>query len=149
MVDALGFTGVEGSFRRACEVTLRVLRKEKDSLINVLETLVYDPLLEWSKQSKQTKKRSLRNESAMAHISVVRSKLNGDAKNKLEEYARATKRHTDPKKPQQQGIILSVEGQVCVCVCVSFTLSCLSPLPFVVCLLIRVSLLLPTGAQVD
>lgn len=48
MVNALGVTGYEGVFRCTCEVTLRVLREERDSLLNVLRTFIYDPLVEWS-----------------------------------------------------------------------------------------------------
>eukprot|EP00043_Microstomoeca_roanoka_P020156 m.239200 g.239200 ORF g.239200 m.239200 type:complete len:1001 (-) comp17118_c1_seq9:1951-4953(-) len=93
MVDALGFTGVEGVFRRTCEVTLHVLRQEQDSLINVLETLVYDPLLEWSKSTKQHKSRKIRNELGVEKIEVVKSKLRGLSNS-------------------NRGLALSIEGQV-------------------------------------
>ena len=33
MVDAMGPMGYEGVFRRACEVTLRVMRDERDPLM--------------------------------------------------------------------------------------------------------------------
>lgn len=51
MVEAMGSTGVEGSFRKCCEVTLRILRKEIDTLLSVLKPFVHDPLVEWSKKS--------------------------------------------------------------------------------------------------
>lgn len=51
MVEAMGSTGIEGSFRKCCEVTLRVLRKEIDTLLSVLKPFVHDPLVEWSKKS--------------------------------------------------------------------------------------------------
>jgi len=47
VVDGFGVTGVEGVFRRACEVTMRILRENKDSLMSVLESFVHDPLVEW------------------------------------------------------------------------------------------------------
>ena len=34
--------------RRACEVTLGVLRGHKDTLMSVLETFVYDPFVDWT-----------------------------------------------------------------------------------------------------
>ncbi|KAH9855081.1 hypothetical protein C2E23DRAFT_725567 [Lenzites betulinus] len=48
IVDGFGVTGVEGVFRIACEVTLRLLRENKDCLMNVLDAFVHDPLLEWA-----------------------------------------------------------------------------------------------------
>jgi phosphatidylinositol kinase/protein kinase (PI-3 family) len=47
MQVALGFTGVEGNFRKACEKALRVLRNNKESLLTLLEAFVYDPLVDW------------------------------------------------------------------------------------------------------
>lgn len=40
-------TGIEGTYRRTCESVLTVLRRNKDSLMAVLEAFVYDPLLNW------------------------------------------------------------------------------------------------------
>lgn len=51
MIEAMGSTRIEGSYRRCCEVTLRVLRKEMDTLLSVLTPFVHDPLVEWSKKS--------------------------------------------------------------------------------------------------
>lgn len=43
MVSAMGPTGVEGPFRVACEITLRMLREVQETLISVLQPFVYDP----------------------------------------------------------------------------------------------------------
>ena len=48
MQNALGFTGVEGNFRRGAEAAMRVLRSNKESLITLLEAFVYDPLVDWT-----------------------------------------------------------------------------------------------------
>ncbi len=48
MQRALGITGVEGSFRTACEQSLRVLRRNKETLLTLLEAFVYDPLVDWT-----------------------------------------------------------------------------------------------------
>ena len=48
MVDAFGITGVEGAFRKACELTMQTMKQNKDALLSVLGTFVHDPLLEWS-----------------------------------------------------------------------------------------------------
>ena len=48
MERALGVTGVEGVFRVACEHTLRVLRKNREIMLTLLEAFVYDPLVDWT-----------------------------------------------------------------------------------------------------
>jgi len=48
MQRALGITGVEGTFRTACEQSLRVLRRNKETLLTLLEAFVYDPLVDWT-----------------------------------------------------------------------------------------------------
>ena len=52
MVDAFGVTGVDGAFRKRCEVTLRVMRAHNESLRCVLEAFVHDPFVEWSTKKK-------------------------------------------------------------------------------------------------
>lgn len=54
MVDGFGVTGVEGSYRKCCEVTMRLVRNHKNTLMSVMETFVHDPLLEWSKKSSKS-----------------------------------------------------------------------------------------------
>ena len=45
---SMGYAGVEGPFRIACEKVLRVLRRNKETLLTLLEAFVYDPLVDWS-----------------------------------------------------------------------------------------------------
>lgn len=40
-------SGIEGSFRNTCEISMKVLRDNKESLMAVLEAFVYDPLISW------------------------------------------------------------------------------------------------------
>ncbi|EJD47416.1 atypical/PIKK/FRAP protein kinase [Auricularia subglabra TFB-10046 SS5] len=47
LVNAMEVTGVHGSFKNSCEIIVRVLRKNRDSLLAVLEAFVYDPLISW------------------------------------------------------------------------------------------------------
>ena len=54
MIDGLGITGYEGMFLRVCEITLRVLRTHRETLISVLETFIHDPLVEWTKSYKSS-----------------------------------------------------------------------------------------------
>lgn len=54
MIDGLGITGYEGIFLRVSEITLFVLRTNKDTLTSVLETFIHDPLVEWTKSHKSS-----------------------------------------------------------------------------------------------
>jgi len=50
MVETTGapqVSGIEGSYRNTCEISMRVLRDNKESLMAVLEAFVYDPLINW------------------------------------------------------------------------------------------------------
>ena len=47
LVQALEASGFEGTFRYTCESVMRCLRKNRDSLTSLLETFVYDPLINW------------------------------------------------------------------------------------------------------
>lgn len=47
LINAMEVTGIEGTYRRTCESVMHVLRRNKDSLMAVLEAFVYDPLLNW------------------------------------------------------------------------------------------------------
>eukprot|EP01104_Vermistella_antarctica_P000609 TRINITY_DN10760_c0_g1_i1.p1 TRINITY_DN10760_c0_g1~~TRINITY_DN10760_c0_g1_i1.p1 ORF type:complete len:903 (-),score=131.03 TRINITY_DN10760_c0_g1_i1:243-2702(-) len=49
---ALGLTGHEGVFRTVCEITLRQLRDNRATLLSVLESFLFDPLVEWSGKGK-------------------------------------------------------------------------------------------------
>lgn len=66
MVDAMGITGIEGLFRITCEVTGVLVRENEASLMNILETLLYDPLLDWKTQNKPQE-----------HLKKVRNKIRG------------------------------------------------------------------------
>lgn len=57
LVDGLGVTGVEGVFRIACEVTMQLLRDNKDSLMSVLDAFIHDPLVEWEDEKRKLVRR--------------------------------------------------------------------------------------------
>ncbi|WVQ93187.1 hypothetical protein IAU59_000251 [Kwoniella sp. CBS 9459] len=48
IVDGLGITGIEGTFRRCSEHTLRVLRDASSLVLTVLEVFKHDPLYAWA-----------------------------------------------------------------------------------------------------
>ncbi|KAL9713509.1 phosphatidylinositol kinase- protein kinase tor1 [Leucoagaricus gongylophorus] len=61
LTHAMEVSGIEGSFRNTCEITMTVLRDNKESLMAVLEAFVYDPLINW--RLMQTEVDGRRNES--------------------------------------------------------------------------------------
>lgn len=66
IIDAMGICGIEGVFRIACEVVGTLIRENEAPLMNILETLLYDPLLDW-KTSQNPEE----------HLRKVRRKIRG------------------------------------------------------------------------
>ncbi|KAG0703892.1 hypothetical protein DFH29DRAFT_981716 [Suillus ampliporus] len=57
LVDGLGVTGIEGVFRIACEITMQLLRDNKDPLMSVLDAFIHDPLVEWEDETRKIQRR--------------------------------------------------------------------------------------------
>lgn len=87
LVAAFGPIGTEGNFRRVCEITMRVMRKEKDALLTTLKPFMHDPCIEWIKV-RETRNRLDRedkhaeNKSAKFRIEVTERKLKGYPRSK-------------------------------------------------------------------
>lgn len=47
VINAMEVSGIEGTFRTTCNQVLEVMRKNRDSLMAVLEAFVHDPLINW------------------------------------------------------------------------------------------------------
>ena len=47
LVNAMEVSGIDGTFRTTSETVMHVLRKNKNSVMAVLEAFVYDPLINW------------------------------------------------------------------------------------------------------
>ncbi|XP_055375785.1 serine/threonine-protein kinase Tor [Condylostylus longicornis] len=58
LINAMEVTGIEGTYRKTCESVMIVLRRNKDSLMAVLEAFVYDPLLNWRLLDSDKNRRS-------------------------------------------------------------------------------------------
>ncbi len=58
MVDAMGVTGCDGVFRKSAEITMGILRDNRDSLMSVLEAMVHDPLGEWGTDDRHRSRNS-------------------------------------------------------------------------------------------
>ncbi|KAG0346961.1 hypothetical protein BG004_000424 [Podila humilis] len=54
ILTSFGVTGVEGNFRIGCEQTMKVMRKNKEILVTLLEAFVYDPLVDWQIEAPVT-----------------------------------------------------------------------------------------------
>lgn len=87
MIEAMGPLGIEGSFKRSCEVTMRVLRDNKEMLKTVLQSFLHDPLNAWlvkarnptsSAQGRQGL--SNVNEKAKFHLKNIEFRLDGYVK---------------------------------------------------------------------
>ncbi|XP_038156648.1 serine/threonine-protein kinase ATR isoform X1 [Cyprinodon tularosa] len=102
MVHAMGPMGTEGLFRQACEVTLRLMRDQREPLMSVLKTFLHDPLVEWSKPSKGLVKTQANetgeivNEKAKTHVCEIEQRLQGVIKS----------------RNKVLGLPLSIEGHV-------------------------------------
>jgi ataxia telangiectasia mutated family protein len=57
IVDAMGLTQTEGSFRRSCEEVLRVLRDNALQIMTILEVVIHDPLYKWSLSPLQARQK--------------------------------------------------------------------------------------------
>ncbi|XP_045440081.1 serine/threonine-protein kinase ATR isoform X4 [Pipistrellus kuhlii] len=102
MVNGMGPMGTEGLFRRACEVTMRLMRDQREPLMSVLKTFLHDPLVEWSKPVKGHSKALLNetgevvNEKAKTHVLDIEQRLQGVIKT----------------RNRVTGLPLSIEGHV-------------------------------------
>ncbi|KYO33910.1 serine/threonine-protein kinase ATR isoform B [Alligator mississippiensis] len=102
MVNGMGPMGTEGLFRRACEVTMRLMRDQREPLMSVLKTFLHDPLVEWSKPVKGNTKTQVNetgevvNEKAKTHVLDIEQRLQGVIKT----------------RNRIKGLPLSIEGHV-------------------------------------
>ena len=80
MVDAFGTFGVEGPFRKCCEITMTLLRNHEDGLMTVLETFLHDPTTDFMTAGKRRKARDPDGrvpETAEKMLEGVRGKVKG------------------------------------------------------------------------
>ncbi|EST09037.1 PIK-related kinase, FATC [Kalmanozyma brasiliensis GHG001] len=73
IVDGMGIHGVEGTFRRCCEETLRVLRAHQDVIKTVLEVFRHDPLFAWTSNPIKVLRAQEDEESSLPAMSLERS----------------------------------------------------------------------------
>jgi serine/threonine-protein kinase ATR len=76
MVDAMGPQGIEGPFRKAAELTYRLLRQHEDTLITILETFVHDPTADFLGGRKRKKINGVP-DTPQEVLDMVRTKVGG------------------------------------------------------------------------
>ncbi|XP_010608942.1 serine-protein kinase ATM isoform X3 [Fukomys damarensis] len=119
IVDGMGITGVEGVFRRCCEKTMEVMRNSQETLLTIVEVLLYDPLFDWTMNPLKALYLQQRPEDE----NELHSTLNADDQqckrnlsdtdqslNKVAE--RVLMRLQEKLKGVEEGTVLSVGGQV-------------------------------------
>uniref|UniRef100_UPI00358FE87A LOW QUALITY PROTEIN: serine/threonine-protein kinase ATR n=1 Tax=Myxine glutinosa TaxID=7769 RepID=UPI00358FE87A len=89
MVHAMGPMGYEGLFRRACELTLRLMRNEREVLVSVLQTFIHDPLMDTRERTN-----TMMEETAKKNVQKIEERLQGIIRTEM------------------KGLPLSIEGQV-------------------------------------
>ncbi|KAH8378097.1 hypothetical protein KR093_009279 [Drosophila rubida] len=99
MITAMGPLGVEGSFRKCCEITLRLLKQETKTLMSMLRPFVYD----LGVQSRLTASTANKNKTG---AELTDPKVTNDVKRIAERLQGHVKRQ------QANSIPLSTEGQV-------------------------------------
>ncbi|EPY25839.1 hypothetical protein STCU_06451 [Strigomonas culicis] len=94
LVDAMGILGTDGPFRANCEIALRCQVKNKNAIMSVVETLLHDPLVEWTNRSSRS-------------APVEPTQLIHRVKRRLDGYLDL---FTFPREKDK--MVLNVEGQV-------------------------------------
>lgn len=102
MVKAMGPLGVEGLFKKACEITMRVMQKQQNTLMSVLRPFVYDPLVSWTKTINKAHlvNQERTDPQAMENVKQIENRLRG--------YVKIESKTSE--------LPLSVEGQVGHCI---------------------------------
>lgn len=84
---ALGSVKTEGNFRKVCEITMRVMRKEKDALLTTLKPFLHDPCTDWTKNRDykirpDPEDKHSGNKMAKVRIEIIERKLKGFPRSK-------------------------------------------------------------------
>ncbi|KAJ7506601.1 hypothetical protein B0H11DRAFT_1706690 [Mycena galericulata] len=102
MTDGLGVTGVEGVFRIACEVTMQLLRDNKDSLMSVLDAFIHDPLVEWEDEKKKLERDPQRRNAVKASVDL--RMLGKNALSPIERKLKGLYAAASPKERYARGV---------------------------------------------
>lgn len=92
--------------RKVCELTLNLLRTNRETLLSVLETFIYDPLVEWTKDKMvfNNKKKKL--------LLIIKYKTPSGEVENTQAVDIINKIDSALQGKIGQGLPLSIEGQV-------------------------------------
>lgn len=107
--DAMGVIGIEGIFRKSCEKTMEVMRKNHETIITILEVLLYDPLYEWTISPSEAYSMQFSRENDESSSSPGRSEERVPVNVSAE---RALLRLKQKLHGTEEGGTSSIEGQV-------------------------------------
>ena len=74
-----GLTGTEGTFRRTMEVSISLLRDNKDTLMGVLEPFIRDPTVSWGRSGRAQREEN----TSKGPMKAIQDTDNRDAKEAL------------------------------------------------------------------
>lgn len=76
LIHAMEVCGITGTFSRSCEVSMEVLRDNRESLMAVLEAFVYEPLIAWRLTATNQPGGRVNTEQDMDEVSQRKTKAN-------------------------------------------------------------------------
>jgi len=127
IVDAMDLNGAQGSFKKASEVCLHVLRSQKQVLLSVLESFVIDPLVEWhrvkqtqgdrahasSNQRRKHRRELEKRKDAQAKLDSISERLDGIVRQRRPMRANSEEPRSIKTTLQPLELLpLSTQGQV-------------------------------------
>ncbi|KJE90011.1 hypothetical protein CAOG_08500 [Capsaspora owczarzaki ATCC 30864] len=123
MVDGMGVSGIEGTFRRCSEETMTVMRARETQLLTILEVLLYDPLFNWTisaekaaqmQQPQQPEPRELVSSGSNSDKdgAMIDSAKEVDLVERNQQAERVLIRCKQKLQGYEDGVPLSVQGQV-------------------------------------
>lgn len=123
MLDAFGPTGADGVFRSGMESSLGILRKNRETLLSVLEPFIKDPVINF-KRSRSQRGIVQEEEANVSHkakrsIKVIKERLSGicnlqnpNYKKLPEAVPEDVRNRLNQENTMKEILPLSVEGQV-------------------------------------
>lgn len=63
LVAPFGPTGIHGSFKKLCEITMQAMREEKDAILTILKPFIHDPCVDWISDRSNVKPAPARRDS--------------------------------------------------------------------------------------
>ena len=114
MLDAFGPTGADGMYTGALTESMRTLRKNRDTLLSVLEPFLNDPVINFKGKSQKSKqdKDAKDAQTAMDSIAKIEGRLDGEYNLINPNKEKAKNKEASSTADSAHFTKLSVEGQV-------------------------------------